>query len=187
MAECLGSQPTRHRSARSRGTRRPDKAIYVPRALRQKACESLSSDQHNRSSSSYCLSTSEEFSSDNAEPPPPSEEAEFYSADQSVVEPDVFSGSGMHPWPPTWDQTVSYFMAMGLEDRAEEECSNTARADSPCQNKDETDDFYSEVPNINTGSLTFLIIKISGAFPTAQGAVTYCDQMFFITIKMTQT
>ncbi|XP_037403373.1 R3H and coiled-coil domain-containing protein 1 [Pygocentrus nattereri] len=150
MEGTSSSQPAGLRSVRSRGTKRPDKAIYVPRALRQKACESSGSDEPSRSSSSCCLSTSEESSSDTAEPSAANPEPVFYSTDESVGEQDMFmqvSGSGPYPWPPAWDQTVSYFMAMTLEDQAEEDCSNITPTESPCQpqNKEESDDFYSEI------------------------------------------
>uniref|UniRef100_A0A3B1KAP1 R3H domain-containing protein n=1 Tax=Astyanax mexicanus TaxID=7994 RepID=A0A3B1KAP1_ASTMX len=63
-----------HRYNHSRGNRRPDKAIYVPRALRQKLSESSDgSNGPSRTSSSSCLSATEESSSNTtdlpAEPP----------------------------------------------------------------------------------------------------------------------
>ncbi|KAI4875236.1 hypothetical protein NFI96_010708 [Prochilodus magdalenae] len=150
MERTASSQPAGHRSTRTRGTKRPDKAIYVPRALRQKACEGSGSDEPSRSSSSCFLSASEDSCSDTTEAPAANQEPVFYSTDESVGEQDVFTqvlGPRPYPWPPAWDQTVSYFMTMSLEDQAEKDCSNITPTELPCQpqNKEETDDFYSEI------------------------------------------
>lgn len=123
------------RSALSKGNRRPDKAIYVPRALRLSECEtSLSS-----SSCSLSLSVSEESSSDNTDPPPANHEPGTDSADESVGEQDAVT-HGAEAEPVDCDQTLSYFMAMTLEE--ERSSNDTSQTYTSCQ---ETDDYYQEV------------------------------------------
>ncbi|XP_072515444.1 R3H and coiled-coil domain-containing protein 1 [Salminus brasiliensis] len=137
-------QSAGHRSTHSRGTRRPDKAIYVPRALRQKVCESSErSNEPSRRCSSSCLSTT-------SEPPAANQEPAVYSSEESVGEHEVFTEvprSGPYPWPPAWEQTVSYFMEMRLEDQEEGDCSNNTPTESPSQSesKEETSDICSEI------------------------------------------
>ncbi|XP_007255009.3 R3H and coiled-coil domain-containing protein 1 [Astyanax mexicanus] len=155
-----------HRYNHSRGNRRPDKAIYVPRALRQKLSESSDgSNGPSRTSSSSCLSATEESSSNTtdlpAEPPSGNQEPAFYSTDESVSEPDLFtegSRSRMQPWPPAWQQTVSCFTKMSLEDGAERDCSNEiimpTEPSSQPQSSEEISDIYSEITaQLQTGEV----------------------------------
>lgn len=126
------------RSALSNGSRRPDKAIYVPRALRHSDCEtSLSS-----SSCSLGLSVSEESGSDNTDPPPANHGPETDSTDESVGEQDA-TAHGPRVEPVDCEQTLSYFMAMSLEEaKSSKESSQTCTS---CKNTEETDDYYHEV------------------------------------------
>ncbi|XP_060764770.1 R3H and coiled-coil domain-containing protein 1 [Neoarius graeffei] len=126
------------RSALSKGSRRPDKAIYVPRALRQSECEtSLSS-----SSCSLTLGVSEESSSDNTDPPAANHEPGNDSADESVGEQDVTAQiAGAEPV--DCDQTLSFFMAMSLEEK--KSSKDASETNTSCQNTEETDDYHHEI------------------------------------------
>lgn len=126
------------RPAFSRGSRRPDKAIYVPRALRQSESEaSLSS-----SSCSLSLSVSEEYSSDNTDPPPANHTPGTDSADESVGELDTAAHT-VGAEPVDCDQALSYFMAMTLEE--ERSSDDTSQTSTACPNTEETDDYHQEV------------------------------------------
>lgn len=50
------------------------------------------------------------------------------STDQSPADQDEeyvqLSRSGPSPWPPAWDQTVSFFMSLTLDDQTDENCAN---------------------------------------------------------------
>ncbi|XP_058267484.1 R3H and coiled-coil domain-containing protein 1 isoform X2 [Hemibagrus wyckioides] len=126
------------RPAFGRGSRRPDKAIYVPRALRQSEYEaSLSS-----SSCSLSLSVSEEYSSDNSDPPPANHTPGTDSADESVGEQDPAAHTAGAE-PVDCDQALSYFMAMTLEEeRSSDDISQTSTA---WPNTEETDDYHQEI------------------------------------------
>lgn len=117
----------RSRSALGRGSRRPDKAIYVPRALRQSEYEARLSSF----SCSLSLGVSEESSSDIRDLPSANHEPVTDSADESDAAVRI---AGVEPV--DCDQTLSYFMAMTLEE---------AQTDPTRQNTEETDDFYHEV------------------------------------------
>lgn len=97
--------------------RRPDKAIYVPRAMRHK----VDLEQPN-------LKESSEVSSSDVpkEPLASNQETEVDSTDQSLADQEFvqLSRTGPSPWPPAWDQTVSFFMSLTLDDQADENCAN---------------------------------------------------------------
>lgn len=137
---CVSSRgmEAKSRSALNKGSRRPDKAIYVPRALRQSECEtSLSS-----SSCSLTPSVSEESSSDNTDLPPANHEPGTDSANESVAEQDVTAYiAGVEPV--DCDQTLSFFMAMSLEE--ERSSKDTSQTNTSCQNTEETDDHHHKV------------------------------------------
>lgn len=48
------------------------------------------------------------------------------SNDQSLADEEfvTLSRSGPSPWPPAWDQTVSFFTSLTLDDQADEYCAN---------------------------------------------------------------
>ncbi|MCJ8742712.1 hypothetical protein PDJAM_G00085370 [Pangasius djambal] len=126
------------RSALSKGSRRPDKAIYVPRALRQSECKtSLSSP-----SCSLSLSVSEDSSSDSTDPPPANHEPGTDSADESAGEQDAMAHTAGAE-PVDCDQTLSYFMAMTLEE--ERSSRDTSQTNTSCQDTEETDDYHHEI------------------------------------------
>ncbi|KAK2823674.1 hypothetical protein Q7C36_020274 [Tachysurus vachellii] len=132
------SRTTERKSGLSRGRRRPDKAIYVPRALRQSESEpSLSS-----SSCSLSLSVSEEFSSDNTDPPPASHEPGTDSAEETAggYEAAADTAGAEHV---DCDQTLSYFMAMTLED--DRSSYDTSQTHTACLNTEETVDYHREI------------------------------------------
>ncbi|KAL2099903.1 hypothetical protein ACEWY4_004297 [Coilia grayii] len=159
-----------------RGGRRPDQAIYVPRALRERGgghalqggISSPSTDHtETESVSSSCslsYSASEESCSDTTAdslPTPANRHAPLPDPlDQSPGQ-ELFaqpSSSVSCPWPPVWDQTVSYFMGMSLDDQAEEEeeeeedestqsCSSVGAPPSSASNSRASDaeDFTQEI------------------------------------------
>lgn len=141
------SRTTERKSGFSRGRRRPDKAIYVPRALRQSESEpSLSS-----SSCSLSLSVSEESSSDNTDPPPASHEPGTDGTEESAsgYEAAVHTAGAELV---DCDQTLSYFMAMTLED--DKSSDDTSQTHTACLNTEETVDYHHEVQRlIHTGAL----------------------------------
>lgn len=133
------------RSSFSRGRRRPDKAIYVPRALRQPEYDTILGS----SSCSPSLSVSEESSSDTTDPPPANHEPGTDSADESVGEPDA-TASTAQVETGDYGQTLSYFMAMTLEEKSED----TSQTNTSCQDTEEMDNYHHEVPgNIHDGTL----------------------------------
>uniref|UniRef100_A0A8C1GIF3 R3H domain and coiled-coil containing 1 n=1 Tax=Cyprinus carpio TaxID=7962 RepID=A0A8C1GIF3_CYPCA len=97
--------------------RRPDKAIYVPRAVRHK----IDLDHPNLKESS------EESRSDvTKEPLVANQKPEVDSTGQSPGDEEFvqLSRSGPSPWPPAWDQTVSFFTSLTLDDETDEKCAN---------------------------------------------------------------
>lgn len=126
---------------RGRGARRPDKAIYIPRAARDKpnqgqdVLQGCPTPMANSPSldSSGCSPPCSCSCSDITEGPSSSVSTNGdsallgtggRSASQLEEQQDVFinlSEAGPCPWPPAWDQTVSYFMAMTLGKQVEEE------------------------------------------------------------------
>ncbi|KAM9455372.1 R3H and coiled-coil domain-containing protein 1 [Clarias gariepinus] len=124
------------RSSFSRGRRRPDKAIYVPRALRQPEYDTILGS----SSCSPSLSVSEESSSDTTDPPPANHEPGTDSADESVGEPDA-TASTAQVETGDYGQTLSYFMAMTLEEKSED----TSQTNTSCQDTEEMDNYHHEI------------------------------------------
>uniref|UniRef100_A0A4W5PCL8 R3H domain and coiled-coil containing 1 n=1 Tax=Hucho hucho TaxID=62062 RepID=A0A4W5PCL8_9TELE len=141
-------QPRPNPLARRSGgnTKRPDKAIYVPRAARDRQRDSGSS-LHGPPAgvdldlplptlsftSSGCTSTSEScscLSSDTTEGTLSETQANTNqdrvpsntTTSSAGQEDDFirFSAEEPCPWPPAWDQTVSYFMSLTLEDQTRE-------------------------------------------------------------------
>ncbi|XP_042565337.1 R3H and coiled-coil domain-containing protein 1 [Clupea harengus] len=140
-----------HRRSRGRGGgggggggRRPDKAIYVPRAMRERgatpqgvvsppkdcaervpsSAESVPSSAERVPSSAERV-PSEESCSDTADSQPATanQRLGLDPLDESGGQ-EMFvqlSASEPCPWPPAWDQTVSYFVSMSLDDQAEAE------------------------------------------------------------------
>lgn len=120
--------------------RRPDKAIYVPRAIRHK----VDLEQPNLKESS------EHSSSDVAkEPLVSNQETEVDSTDQSLADQEFvqLSRTGPSPWPPAWDQTMSFFMSLTLDDQADENCANNTALpiDTTLQQQNLDESLLSEV------------------------------------------
>ncbi|XP_030623979.1 R3H and coiled-coil domain-containing protein 1 [Chanos chanos] len=116
------------RVARGRGSRRPDKAIYVPRAMRQKAAEERSVPEQTAHPSSACSVNSSALEESLSDVMETSVAAECGtgtdSADTSLAEQDgsaLFSGPDSGSCLPALDQTMSYFVAMSLEDQQKED------------------------------------------------------------------
>ncbi|KAM6979634.1 R3H and coiled-coil domain-containing protein 1 [Aplochiton taeniatus] len=138
------SRPT---PKRGRGARRPDQAIYIPRAARDKQKQGpdrlqgsptpvadLPSLDSSESSHSFTDASSCSCSCSATTEGPSSAVSTNgdsgllgtggSSVSQQEEQQDVLmnlSKVGPCPWPPAWDHTVSYFMAMTLENQAEEE------------------------------------------------------------------
>lgn len=95
-----------------RRARRPEKAIYVPLARRHKVNLEESSEDSSSDVAKEALASSQE--------------AEVGSTDQSLADQKfvTLSRSGPSPWPPAWDQTVSFFTSLTLDDQADEYCAN---------------------------------------------------------------
>lgn len=99
--------------------RRPDKAVYVPRAARHK----IDLEHPNPKESS------EESRSDvTKEPLVADQKPEVDSTGQALSDEEFvqLSRSGPSPWPAAWDQTVTFFSALKLEDETEEIFVNNA-------------------------------------------------------------
>uniref|UniRef100_A0A8C1EXK2 R3H domain and coiled-coil containing 1 n=1 Tax=Cyprinus carpio carpio TaxID=630221 RepID=A0A8C1EXK2_CYPCA len=120
--------------------RRPDKAIYVPRAVRHK----IDLDHPNLKESS------EESRSDvTKEPLVANQKPEVDSTGQSPGDEEFvqLSRSGPSPWPPAWDQTVSFFTSLTLDDETDEKCANNTflPTDATLQQQDVDESLLSEV------------------------------------------
>ncbi|XP_064210008.1 uncharacterized protein LOC135264916 isoform X3 [Anguilla rostrata] len=116
----------------SRDQREPDKAIFSPGALWEM-------DSATRAISS--LSVSEESCSDTTEESlAANQDAQSDGSDHVTREHDAFVNldrSGLGPWPPSWDQSVSYFKAMSWDYSPGDACDNTALpAPAPQMNED---------------------------------------------------
>ncbi|XP_028829464.1 R3H and coiled-coil domain-containing protein 1 [Denticeps clupeoides] len=118
---------------RGRGARRPDKAIYVPRALKERDSH-ISALQHQSQSSfsvsRLSLSSSKETSLDTAEWSAIIQDPGVSHTEESQRGPEVFrqvSSTETEQWPPMplLEQTVSYFVAMSMEDQTEEGASSS--------------------------------------------------------------
>uniref|UniRef100_A0A8C2I018 R3H domain and coiled-coil containing 1 n=1 Tax=Cyprinus carpio TaxID=7962 RepID=A0A8C2I018_CYPCA len=123
-----------------RRARRPDKAIYVPRVMRHK----IDLEQPNLKGSSV------ESSSDVAEEPlVANQKPEVDSTGQSPGDEEFvqLSRSGPSPWPPAWDQTVTLFTSLTLDDEKDENCANSTDlpTDATLQQQDVDERLLSEV------------------------------------------
>ncbi|KAI7793360.1 putative R3H and coiled-coil domain-containing protein 1-like [Triplophysa rosa] len=120
-----------------RGARRPDKPVYVPRAIRQNVSENLAGfEQLNLNPCENSLSTSEESSSDDIMKGPlvANQEPDVNSTNQSLND--------------ACDQTVPFLTSMPLDDRDDENCSNTVvPTDETIQplDSEEIEQLYSEI------------------------------------------
>ncbi|KAG7476314.1 hypothetical protein MATL_G00081530 [Megalops atlanticus] len=109
------------RQTRSRSQRRPDKAIYIPRAMRERERPAPPAPPATGSAGcSLSLSPSEESCPNTPEAPPPAnQETACDSADESLGEPEacpvLADAKGF-----TWDQDISIFMAMTLDDQSDD-------------------------------------------------------------------
>ncbi|XP_067102768.1 R3H and coiled-coil domain-containing protein 1 [Osmerus mordax] len=142
----MQARPTRT-SLRNQGPKRPDKAIYVPRAARERLPLSppdsplttidvglpnlgpSGSTQSVTSASSLCSSseTTEgtlSFAPNQNSSTDSLAESTANNSDQLLgKQKDMFvqlNGANSSPWPPALDQVVSYFMAVTLEDSEED-------------------------------------------------------------------
>uniref|UniRef100_A0A8C2Q386 R3H domain and coiled-coil containing 1 n=1 Tax=Cyprinus carpio TaxID=7962 RepID=A0A8C2Q386_CYPCA len=120
--------------------RRPDKAIYIPRAVRHK----IDLDHPNLKESS------EESRSDvTKEPLVANQKPEVDSTGQSPGDEEFvqLSRSGPSPWPPAWDQTVSFFTSLTLDDETDEKCANNTflPTDATLQQQDVDESLLSEI------------------------------------------
>lgn len=117
-----------------RGDREPDKPIFLPRALWE---------MDSASSSSFF---SEESCSDTTEESLTANQDELSdSSDHVTREHDAFmslSSPGLGPWPPSWDQPISYFRAASWDCASGDACSKT---DLPAPEPQINGDYISEV------------------------------------------
>lgn len=147
-----GGEVSEPRRSRGRGARRPDQAIYVPRALRERsssgggqsgATTSSSVDRAESVSSSISVSTSDESCSDTTDSLPAATANQHTGLDplNESGGQELFvslSGSNPCPWPPAWDQTVSYFVSMSLDDQAEDEEEEDEEEDTSVRSSSST-------------------------------------------------
>ncbi|XP_046717339.1 R3H and coiled-coil domain-containing protein 1 isoform X1 [Silurus meridionalis] len=141
---CLSSREVekKSRSAHRKGSRRPDKAIYIPRALRRSECETTLGSSSCSPNCSPSLRLSDESSSNNTDPPPANDEPDTSSINESVGEQNATECvAGTEPV--ACDQTLSYFMALTLEE--EQSSTDESQATASCQNTEETDDYHQEI------------------------------------------
>lgn len=115
------------RSLHNQRNRRPDKAVYVPRALRNAQSLEFSS-----SSNSPNLSVFEESD-------PPNHTPATDVSDRAAIEQNVLTAETN---PPDWDQTVTSFRGLSLEDGSNK-CD--VQTKSLYQDVVEADDLYFEV------------------------------------------
>lgn len=142
------------RQTRSRAARRPDKAIYVPRAMRDKAAPTsdpasarLTPDSSGRSPKRRTSGTSPEIGA--------RQETASQATDASASEQEVSelpsACSGQTP-PEAWDQTLSNFMAMSLKQQEPDETVSPA-VELPAGGAGDLEDFTQEVCSVCQGSV----------------------------------
>uniref|UniRef100_A0A673H0C1 R3H and coiled-coil domain-containing protein 1-like n=1 Tax=Sinocyclocheilus rhinocerous TaxID=307959 RepID=A0A673H0C1_9TELE len=117
--------------------RRPEKAIYVPRAMRHKIV--LEHPNLKESSVESCSDVTKEPLVANQKP-------EVDSTGQALGDEEFvqLSRSGPSPWPPAWDQTVSFFTSLTLDDETDEKLNETQRIS------------YHIYPKLKHGDITIL-------------------------------
>ncbi|XP_058645251.1 R3H and coiled-coil domain-containing protein 1 [Onychostoma macrolepis] len=124
----------------SRRARRPDKAIYIPRVMRHK----IDLEQPNLKESS--VGSSSDVAKD---PLVTNQKPEVDSTGQSLGDEEFvqLSRSGPSPWPPAWDQTVSFFTSLTLDDETDETCANNTDlpTDATLQQQDVDESLLSEI------------------------------------------
>ncbi|XP_016384027.1 R3H and coiled-coil domain-containing protein 1-like isoform X1 [Sinocyclocheilus rhinocerous] len=135
-----------------RRARRPDKAIYVPRVMRHK----IDLEQPNLKESSV-----ESSSAVAKEPFAANQKPEVDSTGQSLGDEEFvqLSRSGPSPWPPAWDQTVTFFTSLTLDDETDENCANNKAlpTDATLQQQDVDESLLSEVKaKLKHGDITIL-------------------------------
>ncbi|KAG5272334.1 hypothetical protein AALO_G00164310 [Alosa alosa] len=143
-----GEGLSERRHSRGRGARRPDQAIYVPRALRERSggggdqqgvTTSSPAERAESVSSTLSLSTSDtsESCSDSAaaNQHPALDPLDESGGQELFVQ---LSGSDPCPWPPAWDQTVSYFVSMSLDDQVDEEQEEEEEEDASVRSSSST-------------------------------------------------
>lgn len=135
-----------------RRARRPDKAVYVPRAMRHK----IDLEQANLKESSV-----ESHSDVVKEPLVANQKPEVDSTGQSLGDEEFvqLSRSGPSPWPPAWDQTVSFFTSLTLDDETDENCASNMDlpTDATLQQQDVDESLLSEIKaKLKHGDITIL-------------------------------
>ncbi|XP_018608198.1 R3H and coiled-coil domain-containing protein 1 isoform X1 [Scleropages formosus] len=140
-----GSQPPEPRRMRSRGTRRPDKAIYVPRAMRIAASQGPDQVELNPPSCTLSPSAAEESCPDAANeklPQPPA------APDESAGKAEVSDPLADPETPPAvLEETVSYFISMSLDSEKEDSSgiAEPATSQVPGEAKEDPEDFTREI------------------------------------------
>uniref|UniRef100_A0A3B3Q9P6 R3H domain and coiled-coil containing 1 n=1 Tax=Paramormyrops kingsleyae TaxID=1676925 RepID=A0A3B3Q9P6_9TELE len=144
------------RQTRSRAPRRPDKAIYVPRAMRDKAAPAsdptqaqLAPDSSGCSLKQSTSGTSPEIGTDLEAQSflPASQETASKATNESASEPEVSelpSDSSGQASPAAWDQTLSNFMAMSLKHQELDETVSPA-VELPAGGAADLEDFTQEI------------------------------------------
>ncbi|XP_073685369.1 uncharacterized protein r3hcc1 [Garra rufa] len=123
-----------------RRARRPDKVIYAPRAMRHK----IDLEQPNLKESSV-----ESHSDITKDPLITSQKPEVDSTGQSMGDEEFvqLSRSGPSPWPAAWEQTVSFFTNLTLDDETDEDFANSTllSSNATIQQKNVDEGLISEI------------------------------------------
>ncbi|XP_026162691.1 R3H and coiled-coil domain-containing protein 1 [Mastacembelus armatus] len=183
---------------RSRGSKRPDKPLYVPRAARQRlsmrssqgptVCEELSGPA---SGSCACISSSSDScscyeatentisSTSRQEPDPILVDGILHTADGSVRCPQEELEVNLHEANPfVWDQTVSSFTNMTLEEY-EKDKDDPASASYIAQTKDistGTDDISEEIKAHLKDTLSFSIEHVHNDYSIYENMFINSDE-----------
>lgn len=151
-----GKGTSETRQKRSRSHRRPDQAIYVPRALRERAGQGspalLTSDPPKSPAlptigSTDCslnLSALEKSHADAHEDCAP-----ISCPNQEPATDELLETSVDLPEPSDWEQTVSYFVAMSLDDQLDDDggslCSAHPDAQQQIDGAKDSEDYLEEI------------------------------------------